>query len=144
MFSKCTDEEEVKRLFRKLAMRLHPDYGGCNELMSLLNDAYELALIFVKSKSSWEHKPKKETKQKTDKNFYETFYDDISEGDPKLKIIDEIYAYAEKNKSFKIDFTESVEDFLRENGYITSRQFNRLVYIYYAFAMDRKKNKENT
>lgn len=120
-------------------MRLHPDYGGCNELMGLLNDAYQLSLEYVNSKKSWDDKKNKDTKKTESKNFYETFYDDIYQGDKKLKIISEIYAYAETHKSFKIEFVESVKDFLHENGYITSRQFNRLVYIYYAFAMDKKK-----
>lgn len=139
MFSKCINEQEIKALFRKLAMRLHPDYGGCNELMSLLNDSYELALEYIKSKNSWEFNKSKETSRYSGKKFYETSYEDIEEEDSRIKIIDEICTYAEKNKNFKIDFTLSVAEFLQENGFITSRQYNRLVGIYYAFEMDKKK-----
>jgi len=137
MFSKCKDEKEVKTLFRKLAMKLHPDYGGCNELMSLLKDAYDVSLEYVNSS----HHKKKQTKKTEEKRFYEKFYDDIPAGDPKLNIIIEIINYAEAHESFKIDYTESINDYLLENGYIRSSQYNALVNIYYAFAMDKKKPK---
>jgi hypothetical protein len=138
MFSKCKDEKEVKTLFRKLAMRLHPDYGGCNETMSLLKDAYDSSLAYVNS--SHKNKAQKAPDSNPeDKKFYERVFDDVKEGDPKLRIITEIYAYAESHESFKIDTTEEINNYLEENGHITSQQYNRLVYIYYAFAMDKKK-----
>lgn len=41
MFRKCKSIDEVKKLHRKLAMCLHPDHGGTNELMALLTESYE-------------------------------------------------------------------------------------------------------
>jgi hypothetical protein len=140
MFSKCNNSQEAKVLFRKLAMRLHPDYGGSNEMMILLKDAYDAIIEYFKNEELESKKyKKKETEQK---RFYEKVFEDIQSGDSRLKIIDEILDYAENNKNFKLDFTSSVVDYLEINTYITSGQYNRLVYIYYAFAMDKKgKNK---
>lgn len=133
MFSRCKDEKEVKGLFRRLAIKLHPDYGGDNELMSLLKDSYEIALEFVKKYEQ------SEKKHSSHKKFYEKVFEDIHIGDSRLSIIMEMYEYSKNHKLFKIDTTEEINEFLKENGFITSRQYNRLVYIYYAFKMDDKK-----
>ena len=39
MFHRCQTHEDVKQLFRKLVMYLHPDKGGSNELMVLLQES---------------------------------------------------------------------------------------------------------
>ena len=41
--SDCT-MEEIKKRYRELAKTWHPDLGGCQEKMQLLNQAYELLI----------------------------------------------------------------------------------------------------
>jgi hypothetical protein len=48
MFQYCQNEEEAKKLYHRLAKRLHPDSGGENELMILLQKDYDIALNRIK------------------------------------------------------------------------------------------------
>lgn len=41
MFAECKTGEEVKALYKKLALKWHPDRGGDNESMKALNLAFE-------------------------------------------------------------------------------------------------------
>lgn len=41
-FKDCKDQEEAKSIYRKLAMKLHPDLGGSDELMRILTNQYEI------------------------------------------------------------------------------------------------------
>ncbi len=41
LFKQCTTLEELKKLYRKLAMQYHPDKGGSNEEMQAINNLYE-------------------------------------------------------------------------------------------------------
>ena len=43
-FSTCETVADVRTLYRKLAFRWHPDRGGDNETMKIINAEYELAL----------------------------------------------------------------------------------------------------
>ena len=43
-FEGCETVNDVRAIYRKQAMRWHPDRGGDNEMMKLLNLAYEQAL----------------------------------------------------------------------------------------------------
>lgn len=36
-------DEEIKEAYRKLARKYHPDYGGSDEQMAIINAAYEQA-----------------------------------------------------------------------------------------------------
>lgn len=40
-FATCTTIEDVKQLFRQLAIANHPDKGGCEETMKEINSQYE-------------------------------------------------------------------------------------------------------
>jgi len=52
MFQRCQSKEEVEKLYKRLAKRLHPDCGGEHELMILLNESSESALNHIKSYAS--------------------------------------------------------------------------------------------
>lgn len=41
LFRQCETLEELKKLYRKLAMKYHPDHGGDGEKMKEINDLYE-------------------------------------------------------------------------------------------------------
>lgn len=43
-FKECTSIDEVKKLYRKLAMESHPDKGGSIEIMQMINAAYDIAI----------------------------------------------------------------------------------------------------
>jgi len=43
-FNSCTNLDEVKKLYRQLAFKLHPDKGGSNEEMAKLNEEYQYIL----------------------------------------------------------------------------------------------------
>lgn len=44
MFRKCIKVEYIKKAYRELAMKYHPDLGGTKEAMQALNAAYHAAL----------------------------------------------------------------------------------------------------
>lgn len=139
MFHNCKNLDDSKKLFRKLAMRLHPDHGGDNELMILLQEAYN-NFQFIHEELEKQNKQKDEEKSKKENcNKYENAIEDVELGDESLKIIDEILEYAKNHERFKADFTESIKEYLEEHGHITSMQYNKLVKIYYSFRMDKEK-----
>jgi len=145
MFFKCSDKQEAKTLFKKLAMRLHPDHGGDHQLMILLKETYEKFIEdldryerFTKLVEESENKKneKKESPKKSEDKYQKVFEDVYDE--EQLKIIDEIIKYGEKHERFDTSFTESIKEYLEENGFITSTQYNSLVRVYYSFRMDKK------
>lgn len=155
MFHRCRTEQDIKTLFRRVAKFLHPDMGGNHELMIILQESYDQALESLKGsnksvydfyedlKKNYKDPPK--PKWEAFDGIYQKMTERVWWGDPRLEIIDEIKDYARDHEKFKLDFVESVEEFLIENEYITSKQFNVLVNIYYSFAMDEiKKNKEKS
>ena len=161
MFHKCETESEVKKLFRRVAMRLHPDHGGDHELMILLQEAYEIALEDHKphrrssqeefeeqlrryarereraSKQEQKAKPKPPPEPEWD-GVYRKVTESVMLNDERIKILEEILAYAEDHPSFKPDFVLSVKGFLDEHCFVTSGQYNSLVNIYFSFRMDEK------
>jgi hypothetical protein len=40
-FSDCTTIEQIKKRYRELAQKFHPDHGGTNEQMTIINLQYE-------------------------------------------------------------------------------------------------------
>lgn len=52
MFQQCQNKEEVEKLYKRLAKRLHPDCGGEHEFMILLNESSEIALNQIKGPTS--------------------------------------------------------------------------------------------
>ena len=44
MFGTCSTPQDVKNLYRKLALQNHPDRGGSNKAMQAVNAAYHAAL----------------------------------------------------------------------------------------------------
>lgn len=130
MFFKCNTEEECLKLFRKLALKLHPDQGGSNELMILLQESFEEKTKFIELMEQCKAENEK-------KNVYENVYEKIKFTDERIKIIHEIIEYF-KEKKQKSDFINSVNEFLQERGYVTSGQYNSLVKIYYQFEIHKR------
>lgn len=129
MFHKCKSKEEVKSLYFKLAQFLHPDKGGDGNLFSLLKESYDMALEFVEVV-----KMEKKNKRRYENTVYDVDFTDIES----LKIIDDIYEYAKTHPKFKTDYLDSIVEYLKQNNYITSHQFNSLVKVYYAFRMEKE------
>ena len=131
MFHKCQTESDVKALFRKLAFYLHPDHGGDKDLFILLEETKinELKRFRISS----DKMNKNSTHEKKRSYKYEEAEDDIHVGDERLEIFKEIYAFADKHKSFCTSFLNSVHDYLEERGYITCNQYNALVRLYVRF-----------
>ena len=139
MFFKCKTTEEVKALYKKLARRVHPDFGGCHDLMCLLTEAYEERLKIITK-----HKKKFETNEYEEGNEYEEAFDceiRIEEPDERLKILEDIEEYATTHPKFDTTYIENLRGFLSMRGYLTSAQYNKLVKIFYSFRMNEKKKK---
>jgi hypothetical protein len=147
MFTDCKTPEEAKNLFRRLALRLHPDHGGDADLMVLLRKAYDefIRCLEMIHKGKKESPPKKDEdwiKRQEENPKYPIVDKNIHAGDEILKIMDDIFEAAEHLKNFKTNYCESIYENLEKNGYLTSTQYNTLVKIYYSWRMDQpRKNK---
>jgi len=151
MWNNCKNLDECKNLFRRLALRLHPDHGGSDDLMILLKESYDEKLMTFEKRKRSPSKAKKEVKpEKTFTNTdwtrgepFKAVLDDVGMLDPQLiDLIEEIFDYSCANPKFKSDFFDSVLDFLNEKKYVTSGQFNALIKIYYSFRMNEKKQEK--
>lgn len=138
MFQNCKNENEAKKLFRRLALRLHPDAGGEGDLMVLLQESYETFLYYISTRDSGIFDPEVDITE----DGYQNVYEPISINDPRIKIFDEIYAFAKTYDTFNTSFVDSVYEFAKRKGYVTAAQFNCLVDKYYCFEM-QKANKKN-
>ena len=132
LFHRCLTKEETKTLFRKLAQVIHPDKGGSDELMILLQEARDERDKFIDCVNTAPYKQSENEKFK-----YKKKYDDISLGDDALNIIDDLKKYGKKNTKFSLNFVKSVEEFLNKNGHITSGQYNAMVKAYYSYRVDK-------
>jgi hypothetical protein len=144
------NEKEAKKLFKKLALRLHPDHGGTNELMMILTESYERHIENLKmiddaftaftppEEEAWEEQSLEDLETYNRTGVYAKVIYDIYLNDPRLDIIQKIKKYGETHKKFNTGYTESIEEYLEENEFITCNQFNSLVKIFYAFKMDKK------
>lgn len=157
MFHDCKNEQEVKTLYRKLSMRLHPDHGGSDELMKLLTDAKERRSQEIQNGGSVRDDEIEEIKkayeeawtsftraqrrhesgsskwntraQKPHDNGTET----VKKGDDRLSILEDILLYASHHPSFNIEFIKSIKQYLTLHGFVTMKQYNALVKIINSF-----------
>lgn len=144
MFFKCDSKDECQKLFRKLALRVHPDMGGSNELMILLQEAFDDRIKYLEKpkkksteKKKSKDKPKKDKPKQADK-IYENVYEKIYFDDDRLSVLDEILEYLKAHNNLKINFVHDVQRYLQENDFMTSGQYNALVKIYYQYEMHKK------
>jgi len=134
MFEKCTNQEECKKLFRRLSKHLHPDMGGEDDLFIMLQDSYEFhQKSFEIKKNPFNNKIK--TNYSSVK--YSRSYENVNLGDERLNIIEEISSYSENHQKFDTKFIDSIVEFLESSKFITAGQYNSLVKIYYNFRMDK-------
>lgn len=115
MFSKCKNEEEAKKLYKKLCLFLHPDRGGDGHLMVLLTEAYERCLSRLQPK---------------------TDVSKIYAGDSRLELLQKIDYCLEFYPQIDPTYFYSVKIFLQENGFVTSRQFTALENLFNRFKME--------
>jgi len=145
MFFNCHNKTESKKLYRKLSMYLHPDKGGDDYLMSLLTSAYH-ACLERGGAATEDNETKRDdinAKEYESNEIYPMSYDDIRKGDSRLDIISEIHEYASNHKKFNIGYIESIKEYLSDNAYISSTQYNTLRKIYYSFHMGEWLRKNN-
>jgi hypothetical protein len=141
MFFKSHTKEDCKILFKKLALKLHPDCGGDHQLMLLLNEAYEDRMNWLTEieKSIKEAETAKKTKS------YENVVEKIYNGDERILLLQEVDDYMTNNPSLKLDFVVSVLAFYFEKGYVTSGQYNAILKIYHQYEMyDKTKAPEKS
>lgn len=130
MFQECKTDEDRKKLYRRLSKHLHPDCGGEADLMALLTRSYESSM----SKSSFSAAMEAEEEEwdcvirHESKNIYRS--------SDKIFLIDIILKYAKEHPKFKTDFVLSVKKWLSAHGFITAKQYNCLVDLFY----DKKMN----
>lgn len=116
MFHNCKTPAEAKTIFRKLCLLLHPDKGGSNELMILLNESYER---FLKPKV------KEEIYEKTQRSNS----DKLFSGDPILEELIENLMDLQEEHGFASDYFISVVTFLQERKYVTKKQVEGLLGV---------------
>lgn len=73
------------------------------------------------------------------RGVYQDAAESLLPGDPRLKVVDDIKRYAEKRRSFDMDFLEHVMSCFDRRGYMTAEHYGKLLNVYYAYYMDRMK-----
>lgn len=71
-----SNEKEIRKAYKKLALKVHPDNGGSNHLFQLLNEAYTKIMKSLKNTQPKKNRIKKT--QNTDDIFDKTNYSDIN------------------------------------------------------------------
>lgn len=113
MFHNCRSSKDVKDLWRRLILLIHKDKGGDDELVILLNESRERALIRIEKSK---------------------FLTDIYE------IFDFLIENQELLSPNKFEVVLSMQKYLLDNAELTDRQLDYLMNIYQK-AYD-KKNKD--
>ncbi len=131
IFEGIWDLKELKKKYFKLAKLNHPDQGGSNQRMKLLNQYYQEALQRI-----WDKDPVSENERK-----YKIVNKDVWLGDPEISIVDEIIKFCDANEFYLALFTNILQ-FLNKNQYVTAEQYSDLVDMYYSNYMDVM-NQEN-
>ncbi len=156
MFQDCNSETEVKKLYRRLALLIHPDRGGDGELMVKLTKAYDRALSNAPKPRSTtsqartqpnprprkppEPKPQPEAPRprKDGEPYTESQEGDIKNTDWRSGILLELVEFFKTKKSYTNKFINSIACYFAIRGFITSGQYNCLVRMYNEFGLNKK------
>lgn len=132
MFQNCLNENDAKKLYRKLALKLHPDCGGDIELMVLMQEEYELFLDAIKVFDS----QKRESPFGSGKSKPE-----VKKVHPNDERMEVLFVLLELCRCVRVkaeDFILSVDEYYRQKGYITESQLAALENIHkYAAAVKK-------
>jgi hypothetical protein len=111
MFHTCKTADDCARLREKLHARLSPENGGSDWMVSLLNEAYALAL----------------------ENFT------MPSPDASMKMLNAILHYAENHETFNADFFKSVKESSEKyGGKLTDKQAQAVKNCYDKFKIGKK------
>jgi curved DNA-binding protein CbpA len=78
-FKSCIKLEDIRPLFKELALKFHPDRGGDTRTMQILNDEYHQALKSFEGAKLFNHKTKEEYTYKYDYKSEEALASKINE-----------------------------------------------------------------
>lgn len=118
MFAKCKTVLEIKTLYRRLALHLHPDHGGDNELMALLVESMEAALEAISEANPLLPEGFEETKEP------------VFQGDFRILLLPTIVEFCSDNGIEPSEFIISVKEYYTKKKYVTIKQYNALLRIY--------------
>lgn len=132
MFSKITEKDEAKKLYKRLSQKLHPDFGGDHELMVLLNAAYE----------DWQKKDGDEEAFRPFNPFKRSGPIPTEVFEDAEELINIVQEYAKEHPKFSTDFIDSIAEKYDKYGELTEGQYKAVKNIIEKFNMI--KPKENT
>lgn len=136
MFRECTTAIEVEYLYKRLFLRLHPDHGGCEELMDLLRRARHASIHFPRAqneslkKSDRIHMQDLKIQGKGKLIHLSEDESSIDLGDERLDFTQTLEGLYEDNDLKEPEFLSSVMSQLHKYGKISRAQYNSLINIY--------------
>lgn len=140
-FFSCSTLDEKKSVYRREALKAHPDTGGTNEKMRLLTEQYERAIsepdhpkppeqpkTYTNNGSSWTNTTY-HYQPGSGYRSHPAFDGDvfILRSDPRLTaILKELYPYTERNHNCRLNL-QMVDFELKSMGFITKQRYSQLL-----------------
>lgn len=143
MFHKCRNKEEIKKLYHQLANRMHPDKGGNDAMMILLNEAASIAENMLQARGHVREDPspkpsdiprnKKQPFKQPGAGEYSEVSRSVDVNDPEYDMVEAVHEWLHSQSKYKSDFIDSVYDKSQEYGFITQAQYNAMLKSYIKF-----------
>lgn len=133
MLRSCKTQEELKSLFRRLAMLLHPDKGGSADLMNILKESYDKENRRFDGIANM-IKSSKESAAKISKYDYifDTGFNRLSSNNTSCAIVIDILDLAVSNKlTVNNDIMQIIFD-MNSKKVISATNYNKLVKYYFS------------